>query len=103
MYFFVLRRRLLAGRTLFPAVWQQIGYRRLRWQVAQYIQHIQEILILVQSIASILYVDETAWKLGKQACYTWVFGSVADVYYRCGVGRGKDVLRTKDTKKPKTS
>ena len=44
------------------------------------------------ALASILYVDETAWKLGKQACYTWVFGSVADVYYRCGVGRGKDVL-----------
>ena len=44
------------------------------------------------ALASILYVDETAWKLGKQACYTWVFGSVGDVYYRCGVGRGKDVL-----------
>ena len=44
------------------------------------------------ALASILYIDETAWKLGKQACYTWVFGSVADVYYRCGVGRGKNVL-----------
>src|SRR5215469_3433653 len=44
------------------------------------------------AIASILYIDETAWKLGKQACYTWVFGTLADVYYRCGVGRGKDVL-----------
>ena len=44
------------------------------------------------AIASILYIDETAWKLGKKACYTWVFGTFADVYYRCGVGRGKDVL-----------
>jgi len=44
------------------------------------------------ALASILYVDETAWKLGKKACYTWVFGTFADVYYRCGVGRGKDVL-----------
>jgi len=44
------------------------------------------------ALASILYIDETAWKLGKQACYTWVFGTIADVYYRCGVGRGKDVL-----------
>jgi hypothetical protein len=44
------------------------------------------------AIASILYVDETAWKLGKQSCYTWVFGTIADVYYRCGVGRGKEVL-----------
>jgi hypothetical protein len=44
------------------------------------------------AIASILYIDETAWKLGKQSCYTWVFGTIADVYYHCGVGRGKDVL-----------
>ena len=44
------------------------------------------------ALASILYVDETAWRLGKQACYTWVFGTFADVYYRCGVGRGKEVL-----------
>jgi hypothetical protein len=44
------------------------------------------------AIASILYIDETAWKLGKKACYTWVFGTFADIYYRCGVGRGKDVL-----------
>lgn len=42
--------------------------------------------------ASILYIDETAWKLGKKACYTWVFGTFAEVYYRCGVGRGKNVL-----------
>ena len=44
------------------------------------------------ALASILYVDETAWKLGKKSCYTWLFGTFADVYYRCGVGRGKDVL-----------
>jgi regulator of replication initiation timing len=44
------------------------------------------------AVASILYIDETAWKLGKKSCYTWVFGTFADVYYRCGVGRGKDVL-----------
>jgi hypothetical protein len=44
------------------------------------------------AIASILYIDETAWKLGKKSCYTWVFGTIADVYYRCGVGRGKEVL-----------
>ena len=42
--------------------------------------------------ASILHVDETVWKLGKKSCYTWVFGTIADVYYRCGVGRGKEVL-----------
>jgi hypothetical protein len=42
--------------------------------------------------ASILYIDETGWKVGKKHCYTWVFGTFADVYYRCGVGRGKAVL-----------
>jgi hypothetical protein len=44
------------------------------------------------AVASILYIDETGWKVGKKHCYTWVFGTFADVYYRCGVGRGKDVL-----------
>jgi hypothetical protein len=39
-----------------------------------------------------LYIDETGWKLGKKSCYTWVFGTLAAVYYRCGVGRGNDVL-----------
>ena len=31
------------------------------------------------AIASILYVDETAWKIGEKACYTWVFGTFADI------------------------
>lgn len=44
------------------------------------------------AVASILYIDETGWKVGKKHCYTWVFGTFADVYYRVGVGRGKDVL-----------
>jgi len=44
------------------------------------------------AVASILYIDETGWKVGKKHCYTWVFGTFADVYYRCGVGRGKDEL-----------
>jgi len=44
------------------------------------------------AVASILYIDETGWEVGKKHCYTWVFGTFADVYYRCGVGRGKDEL-----------
>ena len=43
-------------------------------------------------VLSILYIDEAGWKVGKKHCYTWVFGTFADVYYRCGVGRGKDEL-----------
>jgi len=44
------------------------------------------------AVASILYIDETGWKVGKKHCYTWVFGTFADVYYKVGVGRGKEVL-----------
>ena len=44
------------------------------------------------AVASIIYIDETGWKVGKKNCYTWVFGTFADVYYRCGAGRGKDIL-----------
>jgi hypothetical protein len=44
------------------------------------------------AVASILYIDETGWKVGSKSCYTRVFGTPVSVYYRCGVGRGKDVL-----------
>jgi hypothetical protein len=43
--------------------------------------------------ASIIYIDETGWKIGKKSCYTWVFGTIAAIYYCCGVGRGQDVLQ----------
>jgi transposase len=37
----------------------------------------------------VIYVDETGWQVGKQACYTWVFSTLLHVLFRCGVGRGK--------------
>ncbi|MBD0345496.1 MAG: transposase [Coleofasciculus sp. Co-bin14] len=37
----------------------------------------------------VIYVDETGWQVGKQACYTWVFSTTLHVLFRCGVGRGK--------------
>jgi hypothetical protein len=37
----------------------------------------------------VIYVDETGWQVGKQACYTWVFSTAMHVLFRCGVGRGK--------------
>lgn len=43
--------------------------------------------------AAILYIDETGWKVGKQSCYTWIFSTLTTVLYKCGVGRGKEVLR----------
>lgn len=42
--------------------------------------------------AAVLYVDETGWKVGKKNCYTWIFSTLTEVLYKCGVGRGKDVL-----------
>jgi hypothetical protein len=46
------------------------------------------------AMASILYIDETGWKLGTKSCYTWVFDTLTEVYYCCGVGRGKNVLES---------
>ena len=42
--------------------------------------------------ATILYIDETGWKVGKKSCYTWIFSTLSTVLYKCGVGRGKVVL-----------
>jgi regulator of replication initiation timing len=44
------------------------------------------------AVATILYVDETGWQLGKTHCYTWIFTTMNEVFYEFGVGRGKDVL-----------
>ena len=42
--------------------------------------------------AAILYIDETGWKVGNKSCYTWIFSTLSTVLFKCGVGRGKDVL-----------
>ena len=42
--------------------------------------------------ASILYIDETGWKVGKKNLYTWIFSTMSEVLYKVGVGRGKDIL-----------
>ena len=44
------------------------------------------------AVAAILYIDETGWKVGKRSCYTWIFSTLSAVLFKCGVGRGKDVL-----------
>jgi regulator of replication initiation timing len=44
------------------------------------------------AVATILYIDETGWSLGKKHCYTWIFSTINEVFYEFGVGRGKDVL-----------
>ena len=42
--------------------------------------------------AAVLYIDETGWKVGKRACYTWIFTTLSHVVFLCGKGRGGDVL-----------
>lgn len=37
----------------------------------------------------VVYVDETGWQVGKQACYSWVFSTAMHVLFRCGVSRSK--------------
>ena len=41
------------------------------------------------AIQLVIYIDETGWKVGKHACYTWAFSTAMHVLFRCGVGRGK--------------
>lgn len=37
----------------------------------------------------VIYIDETGWKVGNHACYTWAFSTAMHVLFRCGVGRSK--------------
>lgn len=41
------------------------------------------------SYQMVIYIDETGWKVGKKACYTWAFSTVQHVLFRCGVSRSK--------------
>jgi transposase len=33
--------------------------------------------------------SQVGWRVGKQACYTWVFSTMLHVLFRCGVSRSK--------------
>jgi len=46
------------------------------------------------AVAAVLYIDETGWKVGKRACYTWIFTTLSHVVFLCGKGRGGEVLDT---------
>jgi transposase len=41
------------------------------------------------SYQMVIYIDETGWKVGKKACYTWAFSTAMHVLFRCGVSRSK--------------
>jgi len=51
------------------------------------------------ALQTIVYIDETGWKVGRKACYTWIFSTSMHVLFRCGVSRKKseatDVLGDK--------
>jgi hypothetical protein len=51
-----------------------------------------EALCRLVAMAAVLYIDETGWKVGKRACYTWIFTTLSHVVFLCGKGRGGDVL-----------
>lgn len=41
------------------------------------------------ALQMIVYIDETGWKVGTKACYTWIFSTAQHVLFRCGVSRKK--------------
>jgi transposase len=51
-----------------------------------------ESLCELVALAAVLYIDETGWKVGKRACYTWIFTTLSHVVFLCGKGRGGKVL-----------
>lgn len=51
-----------------------------------------EALCELVALAAVLYIDETGWKVGKRACYTWIFTTLSYVVFLCGRGRGGKVL-----------
>lgn len=43
-------------------------------------------------LASIVYVDETGWRVGKKNCYTWGFKSLLHTFMVYGKNRSEEVL-----------
>jgi len=41
------------------------------------------------ALQMVVYIDETGWKVGTKACYTWIFSTAKHVLFRCGVSRKK--------------
>ena len=41
------------------------------------------------ALQTIVYIDETGWKVGDKSCYTWIFSTSMQVLFRCGVSRKK--------------
>lgn len=39
------------------------------------------------ALQMVVYIDETGWKVGTKACYTWIFSTAEHVLFRCGVSR----------------
>jgi len=46
------------------------------------------------ALQTIVYIDETGWKVGDKSCYTWIFSTSMHVLFRCGVSRKKTEAAT---------
>lgn len=46
------------------------------------------------ALQTIVYIDETGWKVGDKSCYTWIFSTSMHVLFRCGVSRKKTEATT---------
>lgn len=64
----------------------------LLWQLAADWEGEYGAIAELVAMAAVLYIDETGWKVGRRSCYTWIFSTLSAVLFKCGVGRGKEVL-----------
>ena len=48
-------------------------------------------ILMLIALQTIVYIDETGWKVGLKSCYTWCFSTPLYVLFKSGVGRSKSV------------
>jgi transposase len=48
-------------------------------------------ILMLIALQTIVYIDETGWKVGSKPCYTWCFSTPLYILFKSGVGRGKSV------------
>jgi hypothetical protein len=58
-------------------------------QLAQDWEQQHDTIAELIALQTIVYIDETGWKVGSKSCYTWIFSTSMHVLFRCGVSRKK--------------
>ena len=51
-----------------------------------------EKIITLLTVAYLVHIDETGWKVGKERCYTWIFTNLAHTLFLYGQSRGEETL-----------